>query len=83
MAKKYSDCYYCGGVVEEKVVPRELRWQGHLFVIEDVPMGVCNQCGEKFLKPDVAKDIDRILEEKERPQKTIQVPVYHFEHHAC
>lgn len=40
-------------------MPRELRWRSQLFVIEDVPMGVCKQCGEKFLTPEVAKDIDR------------------------
>lgn len=81
MIKKYSDCYYCGGSVEARLMPRELRWRSRLFVIEDVPMGVCEQCGEKFLTPEVAKDIDRILEEKEEPTKTIQVPVYHYEHH--
>ena len=83
MTKKYSDCYYCGGVVEERPMPRELRWHGQLFVIEAVPMGVCNQCGDKFLTPGVAKDIDRILEEKEKPTKTIRVPVYHYEHHSA
>lgn len=82
MSNKYDDCYYCGGVVEERLLPRELRWHKELFVIEDVPMGVCKQCGEKFITPSVAKDIDRILEEKEEPIKTIQVPVYHYEHHA-
>lgn len=80
MTKKYSDCYYCGGNVEERLMPRELRWHGRFFIIEDVPMGVCKQCGEKFLTPEVAKEIDRILEEKEEPTKTIQVPVYHYEH---
>lgn len=82
MTKKYSDCFYCGGAVEERLTPRELRWHGQLFIIEDVPMGVCNQCGEKFLMPEVAKEIDRILEEKEKPAKTIQVSVYHYEHHV-
>ncbi len=82
MTKKYGDCYYCGGIIEERLMPRELRWHSQLFVIEDVPMGVCKQCGEKFLTPEVAKDIDRILEEKAKPTKTIQVPVYHYGHHV-
>ncbi|MBI4529841.1 MAG: YgiT-type zinc finger protein [Deltaproteobacteria bacterium] len=78
MAKTYSDCFYCGGFVEQRLPPRELRWQGKLFAIEDVPMGVCSQCGEKFLKPEVAKGIDRIFEEKKQPAKTIQVPLYQY-----
>lgn len=65
--------------MEEKLLPREVRWKDRLFIIENVPMGVCVQCGEKVLKPDVAKGIDRILQEKKKPTKTIQVPVYRFE----
>jgi len=79
MAREYSDCFYCGGAVEEKLVPRELRWEGRLFVFENVPMGVCTQCGEKVLKPDVTKSIDKILEDKGKPAKIIQVPVYEYE----
>jgi len=78
MKQKYSDCFYCGGVVEERVMPREVRWEGELLIIEKIPMGVCTQCGEKVLKPEVAKGIDRILKEKRKPTKTIQVPVYEY-----
>lgn len=78
MVRKYSDCYYCGGAVEEKLMPREFRWEGQLFIFEDVPMGVCIQCGEKVLKPEVTKTIDRILQEKKKPTKTIQIPVYSY-----
>ncbi len=58
----YSDCYYCKGAVKEQLQPREIRWQGRLYVIDNVPMGVCTQCGEKLIKPEVAKSIDAILE---------------------
>jgi len=79
MAKKYSDCFYCGGVVEEKLKPREIRWKGKLFIFENVPVGVCTQCGEKVIKPEVAKSIDQLLQEEKKPTKTIQVPVYQYE----
>lgn len=65
-------------VVEERLMPRELRWEGQLFFIENVPMGVCTQCGEKFLMPEPAKSIDRILRKKRKPTKTIQVPVCQY-----
>ena len=80
MAKKhkYSDCFYCGGTVDERLMPYELRWQGQLFIFENVPMGVCTQCGEKALKPHVAKSVDRIICQHKKPAKTIQVPVYSF-----
>ena len=79
MMKKYSDCFYCGGAVKEQLIPRELRWQGQLFIFENVPVGVCTQCGEKVLKPEVAKAVDLMLHEKKKPTRTIQVPVYHYE----
>ena len=79
MTKRYSDCFYCGGTVEERLMPRELRWQDQLFIFENVPMGVCTQCGEKVLTPEVVKAIDRILQEKRVPTRTVQVPVYYYE----
>jgi len=79
MGKKYSDCFYCGGVVEERLCPREFRRRGQLFIFENVPMGVCAQCGEKILKPEVAKSLDRIIREHKKPARTIEVPVYSYE----
>lgn len=44
----YSNCFYCGGDVEEQYLPRELRWQDKWYILEDVPVGVCQQyCGQK------------------------------------
>mgnify|MGYP001581950212 FL=1 len=83
MKRKYGDCFYCGGAVEERLMARELRWQGQLFIFENVPMGVCTQCGEKVLMPEVAKGIDQILQEKKKPTKTIQVPVYQYKADAA
>lgn len=79
MTKKYSNCFYCGGEVEEQQMPREFRWQDKLFVLENVPVGVCRQCGEKFVKPEVAKTIDRILQADKAPIRTLAVPVYQYE----
>jgi YgiT-type zinc finger domain-containing protein len=77
--RKHSHCFYCGGEVEEQRLPRELRWRDKVFVLEGVPIGVCQQCGEGFLKPEVAKTIDRILHEAKQPLRTITVPVYEYE----
>lgn len=46
MKHQYDDCFFCGGVVEERIRLREIRWKGELLAFEDVPMGVCRQCGE-------------------------------------
>lgn len=79
MESKYSDCFYCGGAVAQKRQPREVRWKGELLIFEDVPMGVCAQCGERVLKPGVAKAIDRTLAAGREPVRTMTVPVYRYE----
>jgi len=63
--------------VEPRRAPREICWQGKLYVIADVPMGVCRQCGERFIKPDVAKALDRLLASG-TPSRTMEVPVLNF-----
>ena len=78
MLRRYSNCFYCGGQVEEQLLPREIWWKNRLFVFENVPIGICKQCGEKFLKPEVAKTLDRMLQETLEPAKTIEVPVYQY-----
>ena len=78
MTHTYEDCFFCGGAVEERLMPREMHWQGKLLIFENVPMGVCIQCGEKFLSPDVAKKIDAALESTHRPIRTLRVPVYQY-----
>ncbi len=70
----FADCIYCGGQVRECAATREVRWKGELFLVEQVPMGVCSQCGERFLKPDVAKAIDKLLQTR-KATRTALIPV--------
>jgi YgiT-type zinc finger domain-containing protein len=74
----YDDCFFCGGKVVERLLPREVRWKDELLVFEDVPMGICVQCGEKFVRPEVAKKIDIALQSAKRPSRILQVPVYQY-----
>lgn len=76
MNRCYSDCYFCGGSVEEKLIERDIWWEGRLVVIERVPVGVCRQCGEKVVLPEVARKIDSLLKRPGSPQKEMTVPVY-------
>ena len=49
MPKKYSNCFYCGGQVEEQLMPREFKWKDKVFVLENVPVSVSAVWG-KILK---------------------------------
>lgn len=73
--KPYDDCIYCGGVVDEKSVSLDYRYHGQLFIIEDVSVGVCSQCGARFLTAQTAKLLERMAGAQQKPVATVAVPV--------
>lgn len=54
-------------------------WHERLHLIEDVPVGVCDQCGEKVIRPGVAKTIDRMLAGEVAPDRFVEVPAYRWQ----
>jgi len=80
---RYADCTYCGGEVVEQAIDYDCRRQKHPMVVTNVPAGVCLQCGEKYLEPDILKKMDSayhgIFERHEEPQRTLTVPACPFE----
>jgi YgiT-type zinc finger domain-containing protein len=73
----YADCSFCGGEVTEKKIEYDYRRASHLVVISNVPAGVCNQCGEKYFKPDILKKMDDIyhdiFDRNQKPQRTLTI----------
>jgi hypothetical protein len=54
----------------------DYRWgQELLVVIRNVPAGVCQACGEQYLKADVVKEMERLAHTQEEPEEVIQIPV--------
>lgn len=72
---KYGDCSLCGGEVLEDRVELDYRHRGQLYIFQNVPAGVCQQCGEKYLIAAVAKEIEYRIRTKQTWEKTIAVPV--------
>ena len=77
MSHNYGDCYFCGGEIVERVIELEYRRKGRLYIIERVPVGICQQCGEKYFTALVSEAIDRIVEAKEI-KRTVSIPVKEF-----
>ena len=73
--KPYDDCVYCGGAVDEKAVTLDYRYHWQLFIMEDVRVGVCCQCGERFLTAETAKRLERLAQAQAKPVATLAVPV--------
>lgn len=74
----YADCSFCGGEVTEKKIDYDYRRASHLVVISNVPAGVCNQCGEKYFKPEILKKMDYIyhdiFDRNQKPERMLTIP---------
>lgn len=78
-----NKCYFCKGKTEVKNVDVDFRWGKKLYVIRDVPVEVCSQCGERYYSADVSKKLDDLVKSKKsskaRPQQIIEVPVFNWQ----
>ena len=75
-----NKCYFCKGIVKGERITHIHRWGEQIFILEDAPADVCQQCGEVYFAPDVLKAMDQLVEneQKEKPKRELRVPVYSF-----
>lgn len=75
-----NKCYFCKGKTKIKNVDVDFRWGDKLFVVKNVPVEVCNQCGERYYSATVSKKLDNLVKKQElskiRPLQVIEVPVF-------
>ena len=72
-------CYFCKGNVVKKQITVDYRWGEDLVVIKDVPAGVCQQCGEKYLESTVYKELEHLAKSKSHITGTMKVDILDFE----
>jgi YgiT-type zinc finger domain-containing protein len=76
MKCRYHNCHFCGGKVAEQLVTIDYRWGDELItVIRKVPAGVCEVCGEQYLKAAVVKAMEKTAKSRQKPQEVLHVPV--------
>lgn len=69
-------CEYCEGMVREKRVEREaFKHKAGFVILEDVAIGVCDKCGNRYYSADTLKRVEGIVTGKIPPDRTEQVPV--------
>ena len=76
----YGACHVCGERMESRRVKQGLWIKGKLVVVENVPAGVCQRCGERVVKADVGQSLAVIIEDSKRLRaaRRIAVPVVRF-----
>jgi YgiT-type zinc finger domain-containing protein len=73
-----TECYFCKGKVIPQKVKVDFRWGEKLKVIEDVPAGVCQQCGEKYFQSAVYKEMEKLAASRAKPAGRVTVDVVRF-----
>ena len=76
-------CYFCKGEVVQQNATIDYRWGNDLVVINDVPCGVCTQCGEKYLTSDTYKKLESMAENKNNIKERLTIDVLSFEKNAA
>jgi len=78
-----SDCYFCKAKTEIKNVDVDFRWGDKLFVVKNVPVEICTQCGERYYSAEISKKLDALVKEHNsstrKPQRIIEVPVFNWQ----
>ncbi len=67
---------------DERLVERKVTYtleaNGQLIVIENVPARVNVETGEQLFSPDTVERLQRMIWERSKPKRVIQVPVYEY-----
>lgn len=75
---QYDDCTFCGGRVTERQVQKACFWGDKLVALVDrVPTGVCEQCGERYYRAAVLKRIEAKLKNRKKSRQ-IRLPVIEY-----
>ena len=62
----------------EQEVTYTLEVNGELIVIENVPARVNLETGEQLFSLDTVERLQKMIWERKKPKRVIQVPVYEF-----
>lgn len=81
MSYDYGACDICDTPMVERYITQAFSIKGKMIVIEDIPAGVCPQCGEKIVRADIGQWVDETMgnPEKLAQARKISVPVFRYE----
>ncbi len=69
-------CECCGGEIVEKRVTLHRKIKGSYVLIENVPAGVCKQCGMRYYTANVLKTIAESVRGRRKAEREERVPIY-------
>jgi YgiT-type zinc finger domain-containing protein len=76
MTPKFDRCESCGGVVRARKLTVDLRRGEKLYVVYNVPVGVCTRCGERYYPGLVLERLDELAGYGMNGAKRMAVPTF-------
>jgi HTH-type transcriptional regulator/antitoxin MqsA len=74
-----SQCHVCSGDrFREEVTSEIFRIGDRLLLVEDIPVMVCDRCGEEVFDRDTMERVRVLLHGNARPNRTVEVGVFSF-----
>lgn len=72
-------CEYCEGTVRPKNVKREaFKHKNGFIILEDVTIGVCDECGSRYYSADILHAVHDIATGLGPFERTEEIPVAHL-----
>ena len=73
----YGACHICGETIVARTIQQDFWIKGQLIVVENVPAGVCPQCGEKIVNEETGQQLAATLAKPDELNvtRTMNVPV--------
>lgn len=76
MSKFGYRCEHCDGTVRPKRVKREVfKHKARFVILEDVSIGVCDECGSRFDAAETLKRVREVATGAVSPERFDEVPV--------
>ena len=69
-------CEYCNGIIREKKMDLSRKLKDKYILIENVPTGVCSECGTRYYSANVLKTIEETVSGRRKATREVRVPVY-------
>lgn len=72
-------CEYCEGTVKPGKVEREaFKHKNGFVILENITIGVCDSCGNRYYHADILHTVHEIATGKRLAERTEPIPVAHL-----
>ena len=65
-------------MIAERKAELSRKVKGKHILIENVPTGVCTECGTRYYSANVLKTIEETIAGRRKAQREERVPIYSF-----